>query len=456
MNSPHMDYALAPRASGPASWLETFLVTALVIGFGLWLTPEDPLQVRGEFPWSLLAPLLLGVRYGFVRGLISASLLVAAFFVLRQSGLAAYAQIAPSYIVGVLVCGMLVGEVRDLWERRLLRLQMANEYRQYRLDDFTRAHQILRVSHDRLEQRLAGSDQSLRSSLLGLRERLRGVPNGEDSLVLLAEPVLTLLGQYGSLRVAGLYRVAQARNAAPTLTLLAATGTMGPLDNEDLLVRLCLEREELVSVREELIDSGGQATVSSLQACIPLVDTQGRILAILAVRQMPFFAFQERTLSLLALLAGHIADLLEHDPQVLQLENADAQNFTRQLKRSLVDVEQHGLSGCLYAFELTRPNDELARLFERSQRGLDLHLTLSNERGHALLLVLLPLTSAQGAEGYLARLGKLIHEHFGMNVELPDLGVNVLPYDLESARERDGLRNFLHNECGLNVQQVAV
>lgn len=450
-----MDYALAPRASGPASWLETFLVTALVIGFGLWLTPQDPLQVRGEFPWSVLAPLLLGVRYGFVRGLISASLLVAAFFVLRQTGLSGYAQIAPSYIVGVLVSGMLVGEVRDLWERRLLRLQMANEYRQYRLDDFTRAHQILRVSHDRLEQRLAGSDQSLRSSLLGLRERLRA-GLGDDSLGLLAEPVLTLLGQYGSLRVAGLYRVEQAGNDAATLTLLASVGTMGPLDRNDLLVRLCLEREELVSVREELLDTGGQATVSSLQACIPLVNTQGQVLAILAVRQMPFFAFQERTLSLLALLAGHIADLLHCDTQVLQLENADAQHFTRQLKRSLVDVEQHGLSGCLYAFELTQPNEELTRLFERSQRGLDLHLSLGNNRGHGLLLVLLPLTSAEGAEGYLSRLGKLVHEHFGMSVELTSLGVKVLPYDLESARQRDGLRNFLYNECGLNDQQVAV
>ena len=97
-----------------------------------------------------------------------------------------------------------------------------------------------------------------------------------------------------------------------------------------------------------------------------------------------------------------------------------------------------------------------ARLFERSQRGLDLHLSLANARGHELLLVLLPLTSAEGAQGYLARLGKLVHEHFGMSVELAGLGVKVLPYDLESARQRDGLRNFLYNECGLNDQQVAV
>ncbi|MDD2058139.1 PelD GGDEF domain-containing protein [Pseudomonas sp. GD03860] len=456
MNSPHMDFSLAPRANGPATWVETVLVTALVVGVGLWFTPHDPLQVHGDFPWSLLAPLLIGVRYGFVRGLFSASLLVAAFFVLRHNGLAAYAAIAPAYIVGVLVCGMLVGEVRDLWERRLQRLQMANDYRQYRLDDFTRAHQILRVSHDRLEQRLAGSDQSLRSSLLGLRERLRAQPGERDALALLADPILTLLGQYGSLRVAGLYRVQQPPKQPPQLTLLASTGVMDELDNRDLLVSLCLERGELVSVLEEVLDAGEHTSVSTLQACIPLVDTNGRVEAILAVRQMPFFAFHERTLSLLMLLAGHIADLLQHDPQVLQLPSADAQHFTSQLKRSLIDVEKHQLSACLYIFEQTRPNDELARLFERSQRGLDLHLPLRNDRGNDCLLVLLPLTSAEGAEGYLTRLGRLIHEHFGMNVDLDSLGVKVLAYDLEAAPHRGGLRNFLHNECGLNDQQVAV
>lgn len=455
MNSPHMDYSLAPRASGPVSWLETFLVTGGAIGLGLWLTPEDPLQMRSGFPWPILAPLLLGVRYGFVRGLLSAALLVLALFALRYSGHEGYAELEPSYIVGVLVCGMVVGEVRDLWERRLERLQMANDYRQYRLDEFTRAHQILRVSHDLLEQRVAGSDQSLRSSLLGLREKLRVLPEEGDALASLADPIVAVLGQYGALRVAGLYRVDErGENVLPEA--LATIGIMGPLGTEDGLVKLCLERGELVSVRQELIDAGTSAQFSSLQACIPLIDAEGRLLAILAVRQMPFFAFQDRTLSLLALLGGHIADLLRRDPQVLQLPDADAQQFTLQLKRSLVDVEQHKLPAGLFAFEITRPNDELTRLLERSQRGLDLHLPVRNNRDHQLLLVLLPLTSPQGTEGYLARISLLLHEHFGIESDLDSLGVRVMPFNLEPGCERNGLRNFLFNECGLNDQQVAV
>ncbi|WP_338584610.1 PelD GGDEF domain-containing protein [Pseudomonas sp. MAG733B] len=454
MNSPHMDYSLAPRASGPVSWLETFLVTGLAIGLGFWLTPEDPMRMHGGFPWPLLAPLLLGVRYGFVRGLLSAALLVMAVFALRYSGHAGYAQLEPSWIVGVLVCGMLVGEVRDLWERRLERLQMANDYRQYRLDEFTRAHQILRVSHDRLEQRVAGSDQSLRSSLLGLRERLRVMPEEGDALAALADPIVAVFGQYGALRVAGLYRVDE-RGERVLPTPLSTIGVMGSLDTEDGLVKLCLERGELVSVRQELLEAGSSAQFSSLQACIPLIDAEGRLLAVLAVRQMPFFAFQDRTLSLLALLAGHIADLLLRDVQVLQLVDADAQHFTLQLKRSLVDVEQHKLSAGLFAFEMTRANEELTRLLERSQRGLDLHLPLRNNRDHQLLLVLLPLTSPQGTEGYLARINLLIHEHFGIESDMDSLGVRVMPFNLEPG-EPNGLRNYLFNECGLNDQQVAV
>lgn len=455
MKSPYMDYSLAPRAKGPVSWLETLIVTGLFIGLGLWLIPEDPLQMHAAFAWPVLAPLLAGVRYGFARGLLSASLLVMTLFILRAAGLAAYEQIEPSFIVGLLLCGMLVGEVHDLWQQRLQRLQRANDYSRSRLDEFTCAHQILRVSHDLLEQRVAGSDQSLRSALLGLREKLRVMPGEGDALTLLAGPILALLGQYGSLRVAGLYRVDEHR-AKVQPDALATIGAMGDLDTDDGLIRLCLERGELISVRQELIDSGGLAQIYSLQACVPLIDAEGHLLAVLAIRQMPFFAFQERTLSLLALLAGHIADLLRGDRHALQSVDADAHHFSRQLKRCLSDNQQHGLNACLFGLEMTRANDRLVRLLERHQRGLDVQLLVRNGRGNPVLLMLLPLTDRTGATGYLTRIGVLLHEEFGVESDLASLGVQVLACNLEPDDDCAGLRHFLFDECGLNDQQVDV
>ncbi|MFH0088629.1 sugar transporter, partial [Pseudomonas aeruginosa] len=102
--SAHKDFALAPRASGSVSWVETLVISALALGLGWWFSPDDPLQVNATFPWVILAPLLLGMRYGFVRGLASAALLVAALFAFRVQGVEAYAQVPAAFIVGVLLC----------------------------------------------------------------------------------------------------------------------------------------------------------------------------------------------------------------------------------------------------------------------------------------------------------------------------------------------------------------
>jgi hypothetical protein len=455
MQSAHKDFNLAPRASGRVSWWETSLLTLLALGFGYWLSPADPLLVAASFPWMILVPILLGVRYGFLQGLFSAALLIAALFVLRIAGHELYADTPASFIVGMLLCSMLVGEFRDIWERRLERLSLANEYRQLRLDEFTRSHHILRISHDRLEQRVAGNDQSLRSSLLGLRQQLRALPGDQDALKSLADTVLSLLGQYGSLRIAGLYRVIDNQRIAPQP--LAVLGEMGELKGNDILLKQCLERGELVSVRSEVLDRGEGVRHSVLQACVPLIDTEDRILAVLAIQQMPFFMFHERSFSLLAILAGHIADLLMSDAQALQLPDADAQQYSQLLKRSLTDARDHGLPASLFAFELAEDNgEEVQRLLESSQRGLDVQLKVINGRGSRLVLVLLPLTSGEGSKGYLVRLKQLFAERFGQGRELESLGVQTHQFLFEGGAERDALRHFLFNECALNDQQVAV
>ncbi|CAE6881695.1 Sugar transporter [Pseudomonas marincola] len=454
--SAHKDFVLAPRASGQVSWIETILLSVVVIALGYWLSPADPLLVYGTFPWLILAPLLLAVRYGFMRGLISALILVAALFAYRASGLGLYAELPASFVVGVMISTMLIGEFRDIWERRVERLDLANEYRQLRLDEFTRAHYILRISHDRLEKRVAGNDQSLRSSLLGLRAKMRDLPRGEAAISVLSESILTLLAQYGSFRVASLHKV----NADHSVVLepLSSMGEVRPMPADDLLVRQCLKQGQLVSVREELMERGENRKFSQYQVCVPLKDTEDRIVALLAVEQMPFFAFTQRVLSLLMILCGHIADLLQTDQQTLQLADMDAQDFSKQLKRSLNDAVEHDLEAHMFAIEASpgEHRDALLRLVEDSRRGLDVQLRVDNERGNPCVLVLLPLTSADGGQGYLTRLNGIIHERFGLDQSFESLGINIREFDISGQGGRESLRRFLFNECAINDQQVAI
>jgi hypothetical protein len=167
--------------------------------------------------------------------------------------------------------------------------------------------------------------------------------------------------------------------------------------------------------------------------------------------------FHEHSFSLLAILSGHIADLLMSDAQALQLPDADAQHYSQLLKRSLSDARDHDLPASLYAFELAEENgEEIQRLLEGSQRGLDVQLKVINGRGSRLVLVLLPLTSGEGAQGYLVRIRQLFAERFGQGRDLDSLGIQTHQFLFEGGDERDALRHFLFNECALNDQQVAV
>ena len=87
--------------------------------------------------------------------------------------------------------------------------------------------------------------------------------------------------------------------------------------------------------------TGREEQVSALQACIPLLSVDGQVLAVVAVHSMPFFAFNERTFTLLALLGGHMADLLQTPRQLLRPDDAEARRFSQQLRRARRDAAEH-------------------------------------------------------------------------------------------------------------------
>lgn len=444
---------IAPVSSGAGAWIETIAITAAVAALGYWYEPLDPLGAFVGFPWALFAPLLLSLRYGFINGLVSALLLLALLTWLQRIGYGDYHEIPIAYWVGLLSVSMISGEFRDLWGRRLEGLQRANDYRQMRLDEFTRAHHILRISHDRLEQRLAGSDQSLRSVLLAMRKRLNGLALNEDPLESMAEVILDLFGHYGPLRQASLYRVQDGKMEGPALAVL---GDMEVIDAQDPLVLLTLERGELISIRPELVEQGVVIAGSKLLAGIPLLDTAGGVHGLVVVGHMPFFAFNDRNLSLLAILGGHVADLLARDERSALQFDEDKQHFLRMCQRSLLDASRYRVPACVLGIELKDPafSRDIAQLLQSQQRALDVLQSTRNRRNSDLVLVLLPLTTEQGLAGYLERIRRSIMESLGVTLEAA--GVEIFQLQVEGRFAARRLQQFLAEECGLDDLQLAV
>jgi hypothetical protein len=444
---------IAPRQTGAVTWVETLALTTAVVGLGYWSEPTDPLLAFSGFAWSLFAPLLLSLRYGFFHGLVSALLLLAVMLALHFTGYGDYQTLPSHYLVGVLAVGMVSGEFRDLWGRRLDGLQRANDYREMRLDEFTRAHHILRISHDRLEQKVAGNDHSLRSVLLAMRQRMAGLEKGQDNLVVMAEAILDLFSNYGPLRQAALYRVEDNTLSGKAMSML---GEMDEISDSDPLVRLTLQQAELISLRPELLEQGGAVTTSPLLAGIPLLDTHGKIHALVLVQQMPFFAFNDRNLNLLAILGGHIADLLANQAQASLHSDVDAQRFAQLCLRSLTDAKRYDIPGYLLGLELKDPAwaQDVSRLLHTQQRGLDVIWALPNARGNTMVLVLLPLTAEDGLRGYLERIRMSLLENIGMSLEVA--GVHVHRHPISRSDNVKRLGQFLQQECALNEFEVVI
>ncbi|RMF17141.1 MAG: hypothetical protein D6758_06830 [Gammaproteobacteria bacterium] len=428
------------RAPAWVRWAETVLIVAVVLGMCAWIRPEDPFYITGGFPWPLLATVLVALRYGFFTGFMAVVLELLVFVSVTDLQQLALASLPYSWLVGVVAITMLVGEFRDYWQRQIDKLRQSNAYRQIRLDEFTRNYHLLKVSHDRLEMQLAGSGQSLREALRHLQKQLR--QSGESGLTpAVARTALDILAEYGSLQRAALLEV---REGLLMPEPLAETGGLDEVDVDDDLIHHCMEILAVVSIRPEL--QGNQLDFSTRYlAAIPLLDAEQHLRGVIVIQLMPFFAFEDKTLRLLAVLAGRIADFIHYHEMVPEAESEEEMLFRANLKRALADRQAHDVPGSLICLEI-EPGDEgerLADLVERMRRGLDLVLRQS---GHPIRVwVLLPLTDELGMAGYRQRLEDRVKEELGLS--LLELPVTVHRHSLSTP---EALQQFLeaHGDGG--------
>lgn len=400
------------RVPKALKWLETLLITGLFLAFSIWHRPEDPFYLDGNFPWPTLAPLLIGLRYGFFMALVSALILIAALGFHLRPNIEATGEFPYVWTIGVLSFSLLAGEFRDYWDRQRQKLEASNDYRGSRLEEFTRNYYLLKVSHDRLEQQLAGSSSSLREALRRLYAQV-----GESGRAGLtpetASLMLQLLVRYGQLQIAGIFSVSNGHLASEPLATVGRFRTVNP---KDPLLLHALTKRTLVSVQTEFRKRMDELD-TDLLAVIPMIDSEDRFIGLCVVEAMPFFSFEARSLRLLAILGGHMADLVHQQKQVTVEGSAEWRSFMQQLDRVGRDTESFDLPGALMQLSLKENHTGLmiADYVQKIRRGLDI-ITEYHTRGQRHILVLMPLTDELGLAGYLQRLDDGLREQLGLHI----------------------------------------
>jgi hypothetical protein len=190
---------------------------------------------------------------------------------------------------------------------------------------------------------------------------------------------------------------------------MAGVGEHFPIDDGDPVLVAALESGELATVnmvKERAVDQ------NTLLAAIPLADSTGDIHAILVVRSMPFFAFHEDNLKLIAVLVGHGVDHLRFG-----MATSSTARFIAAFERVCQDHARFKLDATLLRISAaTGETGELARVYEKlrsSVRGIDV-ICIGYDKGdkrdkrEPVIWILLPLTDIAGARAWMQREGGVL------------------------------------------------
>src|SRR5688572_16015646 len=178
---------LVERVRAVPGWvmaLESLLLCAAVPFLGYWVNSGDPFFVKGAVSWSLLAPMLAGLRHGFMAGFgCAAALSFALLWAWRTQALPVPGALPPAQLIAaLLLTGMLAGQFAHLWATQARRIAGLYTHQRQRFDEFARNYQLLKVSHDGLEERSAAARGNLRTAITTLRSELLRAPGAESAL----------------------------------------------------------------------------------------------------------------------------------------------------------------------------------------------------------------------------------------------------------------------------------
>lgn len=407
------------QGSAWGGWFETIALTAIMIVASFVTQQQDPFRLGGGFPWPVLGPLLAGLRYGFVYGFVSALLILVVLGVAINLQWQAASGFPLPWAIGVVVVAMVAGEFRDMWGRRLHRLEGAFQYRAERLEEFTRNYQLLRLSHDRLEQTVANSGLSLREGIMHLQSTL-GVIDGltETSL----QKLIEFVAEYGALTQACIVGITADRIDAARI--LARVGEDFTIDDNDPVLKTALESGELAAVN---LITENAANLNPLLAAVPVTDSTGEVHAMLLVRSMPFFAFQENNLKLIAVLVAHGVDHLRFGAAT-----SSVTRFIASFERVRRDHEEFRLDAMLLRLSGVRADVMVAYEKLRSSiRAIDM-ICLTQDKEQLVIWIMLPLTNAAEAQAWMQRadgvLAKVTSELLSINEVDPQRIRSLEPY----------------------------
>jgi hypothetical protein len=399
---------------------ETLFITILTFVIG-YIINHDPFTIKTDYPWCILAPLLIGLRYGFIYGFTSALLYVFLIFTSSYIELIEIESFPSGLSVGLLLTGMLAGEFRDIWRKRNYQLEVDNNYKENRLAELSKGYQLLQVSHNLLEQKILGSPISLRSILMRLKESMpESEINNGTSLSGISNNLLSLFSEYGGVQIASLYQVVNHDDFAKIDD--KPIGIMGK--PESVTNNNSLVQETLKTGNTIVATNGLSQADEGVIAVIPIVNTHQEVLALLTINEMVFIDYNYKTFDLLTLIGGYLGDAVSNIGLTDGTTSFTRENFNYHIKRSLLDIKKCDIDVSLLVLNIKNKVDfnHIYKIIRQNSRTLDHFWVPEQIESASTICILMPLTEGAGVANYIERIKELYSNN---NKCFIDSGISV-------------------------------
>lgn len=400
-----MNKALVREKGEITKWIESIGISILIPIIGYAIDPLDPFFANYDFPWLILAPLLISLRYGFASGIMTSSLLIGMVATGFYSGWPGISFFPTEMIVGLLLVTLISTEFHGIWVRKIKLLENKYNYINARMNKFTRAYHLLKGSHHQLELHVASQAKSLRSFLLDLERQVLSLEKKEgEPLAGIGESILRLFSDFASVQIAAIYGVTDDERKKINPEPVACLGRAAPLISSDPLVKEVLNTGHVASIKLE--DDDAMDFTKTL-VVIPLIDVYQKIWGLVVVNEMPLFALQESTMDLFAILGGNIGDLIKRRTEAYYEIDDKGKNFELKLRRVLNEIKLLKTSAVIIGVAINSEElqDKYLARFQANLRGVDkIWIFKDKEQNRKTYLILLPYTNEEGANEFLNRI----------------------------------------------------
>lgn len=411
---------LAPASMARSAWVEAPLVMVLTMLLAWLIRPDDPLVLQGGIRWTLVAALVVSLRYGSLAGGLSMLTLLVAWKLCKAMGFYPGMAFPEMVFLGGFIIVLITGEFSDIWRVRLRRAESESVYAVERLRSLTQRHALLRLSHDRLEENLLTRPYTIRDVLLRMRDL--AMAESRERRLPAAEDLLHLLGEYCQLQRGALYAVHQGR---VNPTAVAMLGENRELDPRDTLLRFALDNGVLSHV--QMAEQDGTYT-GDYWVCAPVSNSTGEVIAVLTVQRMPFLSLNHENLQLMAVLLNFYADIVQHAPEVdhlctrwPSLPPALARELTAL---SLLAADRRvDTTLMLLVADGSQQAGQILEALHRGRRNLDSAWWLDPSR-HRLMLSM-PMTGSAGFESFVMRTEQWLQDEYAF-MSLAQAGIRFV------------------------------